>query len=469
MLYRKPKIKGDFHWALIFFTGGMILKFWRFFSRHANRQSLKINLLDFAKEEKREAFELFKGKENIKTYCHDAGSIFEDYFIPYQGNAHKPKFLRTRSLGIIITILILLKLSLTLWLFFLYSDTARMKVEISTETLGLINADRASANAPALKEDVFLSASAMEKAKDMIDLGYFSHQSPNGFWPWDWIDRAKYPYLYVGENLAMNFTTAESANNALMASPSHKKNILNERYRNVGIAVLTGELQGKKTTVMVQLFGTREEAKIASKPAPAAPIARAAPIPSAIKPAPSRSVIAKDIKKPSGNTVIAGIETKNAAVAKFEQAQKPEIKPIKVKIADPVDAESEKLSAATTTPSLPVAVLLGINGNKALPETLAASPNPELESAPASAPIISAPKDDLKFSITRNMIEGARMAYFWMLAMLVVALMLNLFVRITIQHKPVIIRALVVILLIAGMLALKVHLLEYIGSYIAVV
>ncbi len=194
MKFRHPKTKGDFHWFLIFLTGGLIAKVWSLFSRHANRQSLKVNLLDFAKEEKKEARKFLKGKEDFKTYCHDTGSIFEDYFIPHPGNAHKPKILRARPLGYLVAALIILKYSLALWLFVLYSGTARMSLEISTETLNLLNQDRKAESRDALKENPLLSAAAMEKARDMLDEDYFAHQSPNGFWPWDWIDRGKYPY-----------------------------------------------------------------------------------------------------------------------------------------------------------------------------------------------------------------------------------------------------------------------------------
>jgi len=40
-----------------------------------------------------------------------------------------------------------------------------------------------------------------------------------------------------------------------MNSPSHRANILNENYRDVGIAVIEGEINGQKTTVAVQFFG----------------------------------------------------------------------------------------------------------------------------------------------------------------------------------------------------------------------
>jgi hypothetical protein len=468
MQFRHPKTKGDFHWFLIFLTGGLIVKVWSFLSRHANRKSLKINLLDFAKEEKREAWEFWKGHEDFKTYCHDTGSIFEDYFIPHTGNGHKPKILRARPLGYFVAILLLVKISLALWLFFIYPGSARMSLEISTETLNLINADRSGENKGALKENPILSAAAMEKARDMLSQSYFAHQSPNGFWPWDWIDRGKYPYLYVGENLAMNFTSAESANNALLASPTHKKNIMNPKYSEVGIAVLDGELNGKKTTVMVQLFATRQEAPeaekeikvaVAEKTAPKAGVKETAAIPLVSeKPA----VQARDgaekqtvAEKTETGAKTLGIEKKEADV-KEKEVKNMEAKP--------------EAATTTTLTKLPVTELLGIKEASAKePKPPAISPNQELEASPPQAPVIAPPKDSFKYSFTHRLAETARMFNFWILAMLSVAFVLNIFIRISVQHKSVLIRTLVVIILVAGMYALRTNMLEYLGDFIAVV
>ena len=43
--------------------------------------------------------------------------------------------------------------------------------------------------------------------------------------------------------------------NAWMNSPTHKDNILNSRFQEIGLAVGTGEVKGATTTVIVQLFG----------------------------------------------------------------------------------------------------------------------------------------------------------------------------------------------------------------------
>ena len=49
-----------------------------------------------------------------------------------------------------------------------------------------------------------------------------------------------------GENLAKDFKSAKSTHKALMASPTHKANIMNSKYDTVGL--------GKYKNITVQLF-----------------------------------------------------------------------------------------------------------------------------------------------------------------------------------------------------------------------
>jgi hypothetical protein len=65
-----------------------------------------------------------------------------------------------------------------------------------------------------------------------------------------------YKYRYAGENLARDFSSASSAVDAWMNSPSHRDNILNGNYKDVGIGVVEGNLGGADTTIIVQFFGT---------------------------------------------------------------------------------------------------------------------------------------------------------------------------------------------------------------------
>ncbi|MDP1629757.1 MAG: CAP domain-containing protein, partial [bacterium] len=90
--------------------------------------------------------------------------------------------------------------------------------------------------------------------------GYFSHVGPEGAEPWYWIKKAGYDYVYAGENLARGFIDANSVFNAWMKSAGHRANILNSRYTEIGVAVLSGNMAGRETTLIVQMFGSRPKA-----------------------------------------------------------------------------------------------------------------------------------------------------------------------------------------------------------------
>jgi len=101
-----------------------------------------------------------------------------------------------------------------------------------------------------------LSLASQKKATNMFFEGYWAHISPKGETPWNFIIKEGYDYQYAGENLARDFDYSKSVVDAWMNSPSHKENILNPNYKEIGFAVMDGSLNGEKTTLVVQMFGT---------------------------------------------------------------------------------------------------------------------------------------------------------------------------------------------------------------------
>ncbi|MEK7598629.1 MAG: CAP domain-containing protein [Patescibacteria group bacterium] len=120
----------------------------------------------------------------------------------------------------------------------------------------LANESRSKEGLKALQENPKLSAAASAKAEDMLKNDYFAHNSPSGKTPWYWMDKIGYNYKYAGENLAMNFFSAEEEQIAWMKSESHRKNILNANYQEIGVGIAEGKIDGKTTTVAVQMFGS---------------------------------------------------------------------------------------------------------------------------------------------------------------------------------------------------------------------
>jgi len=123
-------------------------------------------------------------------------------------------------------------------------------------TIEWTNAQRTSNGLPPLAINNQLNLAAEVKAKDMLSLQYFAHQSPAGAGPADLAKNFDYQYLIIGENLALgNFKDDQALVQAWMDSPGHRANILNSRYTEIGVAVLQGIYQGQRTWLAVQEFG----------------------------------------------------------------------------------------------------------------------------------------------------------------------------------------------------------------------
>lgn len=89
-----------------------------------------------------------------------------------------------------------------------------------------------------------------DHAKDMWERRYFSHYSPEGKDVGDRLNEAKYKYSFAGENLALA-PTVQTAHTGLMNSQGHRENILDPRFKKIGIGVIDNGVYGK---MFVQVF-----------------------------------------------------------------------------------------------------------------------------------------------------------------------------------------------------------------------
>lgn len=118
------------------------------------------------------------------------------------------------------------------------------------------NQQRQKLNLTPLHYNPTLSASATKKGEDMFKHNYWAHNSPSGNTPWDFFKAEGYEYSLAGENLAKDFYDTDTMMKAWMNSPTHKDNIINPKYQEIGIGVVSGVLNGVKTTIVIQHFGT---------------------------------------------------------------------------------------------------------------------------------------------------------------------------------------------------------------------
>jgi hypothetical protein len=137
---------------------------------------------------------------------------------------------------------------------FLLPQLAFLSTITPDTIINLTNKERSKYGLNTLTANQLLSQAAYNKADAIFKSGKFTHQINNRKFS-SWIKDVGYKYSYVGENLAVDFITAEGVIEAWLESETHKKNLLNNQFSEIGIAVVEGEFQGQNTTLVVQIFG----------------------------------------------------------------------------------------------------------------------------------------------------------------------------------------------------------------------
>lgn len=185
--------------------------------------------------------------EKIKTFIHR-------FFVPHEENNFRAKSLHTDFLTVYLVIAFLMMIAFKQGSI---HNILGFATDISIEKLAqLTNEQRQKNNLSPLTINSTLSVAAQKKAENMFQENYWSHYSPDGKTPWDFILGAGYKYEYAGENLAKNFLFSNGVVDAWMNSTAgHRENILKKEYTEVGYAIVNGVLNGEQTTLVVQEFG----------------------------------------------------------------------------------------------------------------------------------------------------------------------------------------------------------------------
>lgn len=118
---------------------------------------------------------------------------------------------------------------------FLASNSANAQRQADTskfpaEVLRLVNVERAKVNLPPLRFANDLAASALIRAREIPIK--FSHTRPNGSKCFTAMPQIGH---ILGENLAGGQTTPQKVVAAWMDSPTHRANILNKNFRELGV------------------------------------------------------------------------------------------------------------------------------------------------------------------------------------------------------------------------------------------
>lgn len=182
-------------------------------------------------------------------------SKVKKFFFACEENNYQPFIYKGNFFFFLIFSLICLR-AFALPLYFYFPRTIFFADMTATEVINLLNSERKELGLNPLQINSKLNEAAILKAKDMMAKDYFSHTSPSGVSPWEWIRRAGYQYTVAGENLAIGFLDSTEVHQAWNDSSSHRQNLLDKRFEEVGVAVLTGDFAGNETTIVVELFGT---------------------------------------------------------------------------------------------------------------------------------------------------------------------------------------------------------------------
>ncbi len=173
------------------------------------------------------------------------------------------------------------RIALTLSLFALLASTliaapataapqrpAKKVSSLESSVLVALNATRAKHGLAPLRFSRSLTHAAHSHSHSMGSRGFFAHDSADGSPFWKRIKRfygvGRASTWSVGENLvwASPELDAAGAMRMWMASPSHRKNILTARWREIGISAVQvsaapGVFAGSAATIITTDFGVR--------------------------------------------------------------------------------------------------------------------------------------------------------------------------------------------------------------------
>lgn len=184
--------------------------------------------------------------------------VWQNWFLPHKETHKKAHLISWEGLSIYILIFILLQVSFSI---VNLSKPGVLGISGSIDQKRLIeltNIARQSRGLSPVSANGALDKAAMLKAQNMFSENYWAHFAPSGKTPWDFMLGSGYRFTFAGENLAKNFYKSDDVVTAWMTSSTHRDNLLNPRYKDIGVAVVDGVLNGQKTTLIVQMFGTTE-------------------------------------------------------------------------------------------------------------------------------------------------------------------------------------------------------------------
>lgn len=155
---------------------------------------------------------------------------------------------------------------------------------VSTEATGLqvseivsqINRERSSRGLSTLKFNNALTQAAQARSAVLAQAGQIFHVSaPTGV-QWTELSQAGYDYTLAGENLALGIESDAELISRWMLSPTHRENILEAEFEDIGIGITVGNYQGRLMSYVVSYYGKKKTGAVTATVAQAAPVSSVA-------------------------------------------------------------------------------------------------------------------------------------------------------------------------------------------------
>ena len=359
--------------------------------------------------------------------------ILKDQFIPHEGNAYQPYFLRFKVAFLMLLMVLTLESAYLVGTTYILPRSDNFAAIFASVLIEQTNTERTTDKLGTLTVNSKLENAARLKAQDMAEKGYFAHNTPDGKTPWYFFREAGYDYAAAGENLAVNFTDSKDVTEAWMRSPSHRANIMNGEYTEIGIATANGTYKGKSAIFVVQEFGR--------------PSIVARDIPDATTSA-SNLLASISNASPSNDIRVEGAQVAKP-VAFIPQSERAA--PVTVPTVAPRVTMASEDKPQTTLAPMPTSSVAGEDTTKlGLPEESL----PVVTSTPEPLPNI-----DTKPSAVERIIASPRSAttsIFLVLASVIIfALGLAIFIKIRIQYPHMIANAILLVAIILAIVLLN--------------
>lgn len=226
--------------------------------------------------------------------------MLKHFFIPTKKNNFTPHLLHKTTISIYLAVLLLFNFTVAQFGF----EGATAAIDAGT-LYSLHNSNRSANGLSSLTQNSKLVSSATSKAQAMLDSDCWDHYCPAGTSPWTFFGNAGYYYIHAGENLGEGFSSSSSLMNAWMNSPTHRANVLNPDFKEIGIGFAYGEFQGNpNNTIVVVHFGSREDSPSPTNTPTPKPTATNTPKPTAVPPTPTKTQVIDipDPTTPAANT-----------------------------------------------------------------------------------------------------------------------------------------------------------------------